>query len=211
MKELQKVTLAILIVGSSLVAMAAADPTMGVTPQPVGIATGETFVAEVTMDLTGAAIYAAEYRLSFDPTILKAIEQTQGTFLCQGGTETIVAPIPDEINNTKGIVQYAETRVGDPATVGGATESGILASVTFEAICDDGTCGLNITKPKLAAVFGCPDDIRIKSLNADDIDITNGPYTIGAYPSGDLNHDYDVADAIDATIMIQTFVEDITL
>ena len=103
--------LAILIVGSSLVAMAAADPTMGVTPQPVSVATGETFVAEVTVDMTGAAIYAAEYRLCFNPTSLKAIEQTQVTFLCQDGAETVVAPIPDEINNTKGMVQYAEDMI----------------------------------------------------------------------------------------------------
>jgi hypothetical protein len=136
MKELQKVMLTILIVGSHLVAMAAADPAMTVSEQPTDIAIGETFVAEVTVDPAGTEIYAAEYDLHFDPTILEAIEQTQGTFLSHGDVETILAPISDEINNSKGMVQYAETRVGDPETVGGATESGILASVTFEVIGD---------------------------------------------------------------------------
>ena len=154
MKELQKGILTILLVCSSLVAIAAADPTMGVSEQPAGIVMGETFTAEVTVDPAGAEIYAAQYDLRFDPTILEAIEQTQGTFLSQGGVETIVASIPDEINNTIGKIQYAETRANDPVTVGGATESGLLASVTFKVI-GDGISTLTLSNVEYVK----PDDL----------------------------------------------------
>ena len=160
MKELQKVILTILLVFSSLVAIAAADPTMSVSEQPAGIAIGETFTAEVTVDPAGAEIYAAQYDLRFDPTIMEAIEQSQGTFLSQGGVETIVASIPDEINNTIGKIQYAETRTDNPETVGGATGSGLLASVTFKVI-GDGISTLTLSN----VAYVTPDDLMSESVS----------------------------------------------
>ena len=129
MKETQKVLMTILLVGLSLVTVAAADPTMSVSQQPTGIAINDTFAVEVTVNPAGGEIYAASYDLYFDTTVLEAIEQIQGDFLSQGGAETLEHV--NEINNTRGKMTYVETKTGD---VGGATEPGALASITFKVI-----------------------------------------------------------------------------
>ena len=129
MKETQKVLMTVLLVGLSLVTVAAADPTMSVSQQPGDVAMNDTFTAEVTVNPAGGEIYAASYDLYFDATILEAIGQTQGDFLSQGGAETL--EYVNEINNTRGKITYVETRTGD---VGGATEPGPLASITFKVI-----------------------------------------------------------------------------
>ena len=170
MKELQKGILTILLVCSSLVAIAAADPTMSVSEQPAGITIGETFTAEVTVDPAGAEIYAAQCDLYFDHTILEAIEQTQGTFLSQG--DAIVQKVLNTINNTAGKIEYGETRLGDPETVGGATATGVLVSVTFEVI-GEGVSTLTLRDVMCVT----PDDLRdpepTSDLTSDNVDDEN--------------------------------------
>jgi hypothetical protein len=132
MKKIGRIILTILLVCSFLVTMAAADPTMRVSEQPTGIAVGDTFTAKVTVDPMGGEIYAAQYDLRFNTTILEATEQMQGDFLSQGGVETYT--VLNTINNTLGKIEYGETRLGNQETVGGATATGVLASITFEVI-----------------------------------------------------------------------------
>lgn len=132
MKQMQKVIITILLVCLSLITVAAADPTMSVSQQPGDVGLNDTFTAEVTVNPAGGEIYAASYDLYFDATILEAIEQTQGDFLSQGGAETY--EYLNEINNTRGKITYVETRTGSEETVGGATETGLLASITFKVI-----------------------------------------------------------------------------
>jgi hypothetical protein len=105
---------------------------MSVSAQPDDAGLNETFTAEVTVNPAGGEIYAASYDLYFDTTVLEAIEQTQGDFLSQGGAETY--EYLNEINNTRGKITYVETRTGSEETVGGATETGLLASITFKVI-----------------------------------------------------------------------------
>jgi hypothetical protein len=112
----------------------AADPVMSVSQQPVDAGLSDTFTVEVTVDPAGGEIYAAQYDLRFDPTILRAIGQMQGNFLSHGGVETYM--VLNTINNTTGKIEYGETRLGDPEIVGGATEPGVLASINFEVIGD---------------------------------------------------------------------------
>jgi len=209
MKEMRKAILTILLVCSSLVAMAAADPAMTVSEQPTDIAIGKTFVADVVVDPAGDEIYAAQYNLRFDPTILKAINQMQGTFLSHGGVETIVAPIPDKINNIIGKVQYAETRLGDPDAVGGATEPGVLASVIFEVI-GEGVSTLTLSDVE----YVIPGDLTSEpgDLNGDGV-ITSADTVIalqmavrGEYdPLADVNGDGSVT-SIDALMIQQVAV-----
>jgi len=130
MKGIRIIT--VLLVCLSMVTLAVADPTMSVTPQPTGLAVGDTFKAEVTVDPAGAKIYAAQYDLYFNSTILRATEQTQRDFLSQGDAKTHV--VLNTINNTIGKIEYGETGLGDPETVGGATATGVLASINFEVI-----------------------------------------------------------------------------
>ena len=131
MKEMQKVIIMVLLVVSCMINLAAAAE-MSVSQQPTDVEIGDTFTVDVTVDPMGDAIYAAQYDLSFNANILSATAQTPGDFLSQGGTETMV-PM-NTIDNTIGKMTYSETRLGDPES--GATESGVLASITFEVIGD---------------------------------------------------------------------------
>jgi hypothetical protein len=131
MKEMQKVMIMVLLVVSCMINLAAAAE-MSVSPQPTNVEIGNTFTVDVTVDPMGDEIYAAQYDLSFNANILGATAQTPGDFLSQGGTETMV-PM-NTIDNTVGKMTYSETRLGDPES--GATESGVLASITFEVIGD---------------------------------------------------------------------------
>jgi len=204
-KELQKVTITFLLVCSSLVAMAAADPAMSVTSQPIGVAIGETFTAEVTVDPAGAEIYGVQYDLYFDHTILNATSQAQGDFLSQG--DAIVKEIVNTINNTAGKIEYAETRLGD---VGGATTTGILASITFEVI-GDGISTLTLSD----VMYAMPDDLIdpiIGDLSGDGV-ITSADAVIaleiavrGEYdPLADINGDGCVT-SLDAFMIRQVAV-----
>ena len=126
---MKRIIILLAVIAVSMMGIASADPTMTVSQQPGDVAVNDTFTAEVTVDPAGGEIYAASYDLYFDTTVLEAIEQTQGDFLSQGGAETY--EYLNEINNTRGKITYVETRTGD---VGGATEPGLLASITFKVI-----------------------------------------------------------------------------
>jgi len=134
----------------------AVDPVISVSEQPTGIVIGDTFTAEVTVDPAGAEIYAAQYDLYFNSTILRASGQMQGTFLSQGDAGTHVGL--NTINNTVGKIQYAETRTGVPETVGGATKPGILASINFEVI-GEGVSTLTLSDVLYDVLYVTPDDL----------------------------------------------------
>ena len=142
---MKKIIILLVIMVSSLIPIVAADPVTSVSQQPPDIAINDTFIAEVTVDPVDGEIYAASYRLYFNSTILKAIEQTQGDFLSQGGAE--MYEVVNEINNTIGKIQYGEIRLGTPETVGGATTHGVLASITFTVI-GEGVGALTLSNVK---------------------------------------------------------------
>jgi hypothetical protein len=70
--------------------------------------------------------------------MLKVNDQSKGTFLSSDGAETV--EMLNGINNAVGKAEYGETRRGG---VGGATESGVLTSISFEAL-GQGTCELTL-------------------------------------------------------------------
>lgn len=69
------------------------------------------------------SVYGAELKLLFDNKLLEGVGIEQGTFL--GGS-----PVVNSVNNEKGEMTYAETRVGN---VTGVRAKGILAKATFRA------------------------------------------------------------------------------
>ena len=197
-----------LIALTCLLQVASASPKMFIEPSSSIVANGSTFTVDVKVGPMGEEVTIAKYILQFDNTHLKAISQTPGTFLSMGGEETTIDK--NEFNNTDGTVTYGEFITAQPdETHFGVYTQGTLASITFEVICDEGAGGLNITKPKLGVVFGRPDDIRVKSLDADDIEVFNGSYMVSSYPRGDLNHNYVAADIGDVVLMVQASVGDI--
>ena len=119
----------------------AAEGSVSVTPQTITASPGDTFTIEIIADPAGSEIYGAECKLYFENTLLKATEQSKGAFISHDGAETI--EVSNNINNDIGVVEYGETRMGDPAIIGSVTDSGVLTSITFEAI-GSGTCELRL-------------------------------------------------------------------
>ncbi len=101
---------------------------------------GDTITVNITVYPEGSSVYAASYTLYFNKTLLNATSQTQGPFLSQDGESTNV--FVNEINNTLGRIEYAESRMG---TLVGVNGSGVLATITFHVIGEEGVSMLNIS------------------------------------------------------------------
>jgi hypothetical protein len=89
---------------------------------------GDTFAVDV--DVTGITdLYAFQFDLSFDPTLLSAVSVTEGDFLPSGGTTFF---IPGTIDNVGGTVSAnADTLIG---AIPGVTGDGMLAEFEFTAL-----------------------------------------------------------------------------
>ena len=159
------VSLVLLNLAFSSIAQAAPaqTPTISVSPSSIEKSQGDTFTIEIVVDPKGEEIYAVQYDLYFDTSILNATSQTRGTFLSQDGVDTIEAV--NEINNSIGKVEYGETRTGES----GITNSGVLASISFEVIGTSGKSGLKLG------------DVILSDQNAESIEteINSGICTIG--------------------------------
>lgn len=110
----------------------AAESSVSVSPQTISASQGDVFNIDIIVDPAGNEVYGAQYGLDFDKNMLKATSQNQGTFLSHDNTDTI--ELINNIDNAIGRVDYGETRIGDPEAVGGTSENGVLASITFEVI-----------------------------------------------------------------------------
>ena len=195
-----------------LLQVASAAPKMFIQPSSQTVTNGSTFTVNVVVGPIGSEITSAECNLQFDNTHLRAISYAPGPFLKQSGEETELNPYND-FNNTDGTVMYGEwiTDAPDDDTEGVRTQ-GTLASITFEAICDGVTGGLNFTYLEMAEVTGRDEgSIKVTYLYTSDIDVNNGSYMVSSYPRGDLDHNGVAADAADVAMMIDASVGDITL
>jgi len=117
-----------------------ASPVVSVEPSCQKVASGEIFTVNITVYPEGSEVYGASYTLYFNNTLLNATGLTQGTFLSQDGAETYLWV--DEINNTLGKVEYAESR---KKTTSGVNTSGVLTIITFQAIAERGLSGLHLS------------------------------------------------------------------
>ena len=105
-----------------------------VEPAYLEVSQGANFTVNITVDPEGDEVMGAEYKLYFDNTLLNATDQVQGTFL--GGY-----PLVNDINNTLGRIRYGEMIISGAA----ATAPGVLASITFQVIGEQGVCDLFLT------------------------------------------------------------------
>ena len=74
-------------------------------------------------------LYAFQFDIGFDPTILSATNTTEGAFLPSGGATFFVAGTIDNVGGT--ITDTADTLIGAVPGVGG---DGVLATLQFQAI-----------------------------------------------------------------------------
>ncbi len=132
-------------------------PVVSVSPSSMKVSQGQIFTVNITVDPKGNEIYGVQYDLYFDNGILKAISQTQGTFLGQDGAETYV--FVNETDNTVGIVKYGESRIG---VKNGVTSPGILSTISFEVVGTSGKSDLKLSNVKLSDATGKSVDAEIE-------------------------------------------------
>jgi hypothetical protein len=106
-------------------AMTAAVP---VQPSSVTTAPGQLITVDVQVG-TVSGLYAGQFDLSFDPSIVTAVAVIQGDFLSTGSSTFF---IPGTIDNTAGTITFnADTR---ETAIAGVSGSGRLAQVQFQAV-----------------------------------------------------------------------------
>ena len=101
---------------------------------------GDNFTVDIAVYPEGSEVYGASYTLNFNNTLLNATLQTQGPFLRQDGKSSNI--FRNVINNTLGTIEYAESRMGVDY---GVSDPGILATITFTAIGEEGISPLTLT------------------------------------------------------------------
>ena len=140
-----------------------ASPVVSVEPSCQKVAPGEIFTVNITVYPEGSEVFGACYTLYFNNTLLNATELTQGTFLSQDGAKTNVWV--DDIYNIDpvGRVEYAETQ---KETTSGVNNSGVLTTITFQAIAEHGVSGLCLSDLDgviLSDPWVCPILTRVKN------------------------------------------------
>jgi hypothetical protein len=137
---------------------------ISVEPSHLEVSQGENFTVNIMVNPAGSEVMSTQYDLHFDNTLLNVVDQSKGTFLSHDGASTI--NVLNNINNTGGWVGYGETRTG---VTNGVTTSGILASITFQVIAEQGVSELHLK------------DVKVSDPNANpvvSIEVNNGTCNI---------------------------------
>jgi hypothetical protein len=140
-----------------------ADGIANVSAGSASVAVGDVFDIPVSVSNV-SDLYAFQFDLSFDPTILELLNISEGSFLPTAGTTFF---IPGTIDNTAGTATAtADTLIG---AIPGATGSGDLADFEFEAL------ALGTTALTLANV-----SLLDSSLNPIAFSTTNGQVMVSS-------------------------------
>ena len=111
--------------GSALPARAA---TVLINPSNQSVMVGQTF--SVNVSISGVAdLYAFQFDLGYDPTLLSATNVSEGAFLPTGGSTLF---LPGTIDNTAGSIAFTADGLQGP--VAGVSGSGVLALAEFTAL-----------------------------------------------------------------------------
>ena len=131
------------------------------------------FIANINVNPNGLAVYAVQYELTYNISVLKPELQLKQAFLSEFGDTMVIV---NKIDHTTGKISYAETLKGP----GSVNESGTLASVHFTVIGESGdTSILNLSD----VIIVNPDVIPynpIEIVNAS-VTIANQPPAITTY------------------------------
>jgi len=144
-----------------------ATPKISVNPSFIEASPGENFTIEIRIDPNGAEIYAVQYDLYFNPNILNATSQSQGTLLSKDGATTSV--LINKINNTIGKIEYGETRMGVKE---GVKEAGVISYISFEVL-GTGKSGLNLSN----VILSDPNATSIETTIESGIVVVGAPAT----------------------------------
>jgi hypothetical protein len=128
------------------------SPKIYVNPRVSSKAPSENFTVDVVMAsiTTNKSLYAWEFDMSFNSTILNVTSIMQGPFLKTLG-DTSWNMAPPLIDNKEGTVVATEAFISFPPK--GATGSGVLANITFQVL-DEGETQLHFYKTGLRTYNG---------------------------------------------------------
>jgi len=163
----------ILLPAAASTSAMASTPEVSVVPAVINTNVGNRFTINVTVSPAGNEIYGAQCTLRFDPSILQVVKQTKGTFLSQDGASTV--EVKNSFNNTRGTVEYGETRVG---VKNGVEEPGTLTSISFEVV-GTGTSDLEL----LDVIMSDPHAESIKTIVNNGSCVTGGGETSTETPT----------------------------
>ena len=131
--------MAVLTILVCLFATSAQAAQMSVEPVYQEVFQGDNVTVDITVYPEGSEVYGASYTLHFNNTLLNATTQVKGPFITQDGAGSNT--YQNKINNTIGEIIYAEARSG---ALDGVTGSGVLTTITFQAIGEGGVSSLNL-------------------------------------------------------------------
>jgi adhesin HecA-like repeat protein len=118
------IILFVVVVSTTLMA----DPVLSVQPPSVNVTSGQNFSVDVIV--SGVTdLFAYQFDLGFNPSVVRADGVTEGSFLATGGSTLF---IPGSIDNVGGAV----SNNGDTllTAISGVSGGGTLASFEFTAV-----------------------------------------------------------------------------
>lgn len=118
----------LLVIVLSGLTPAFASPIVSIQPSSLSVPLGNSFTLDVSI-ADVADLYALQFDITFDPTIISALSITEGSFLLGGGSTFF---IPGDINNNVGTISFTgDTLIGG---ISGVTGSGVLATLNFQSL-----------------------------------------------------------------------------
>ncbi|HDN65226.1 MAG TPA: hypothetical protein ENF23_02845 [Methanosarcinales archaeon] len=172
----------ILIVLICFLAAPALAAQMSVEPAYQEVFQGDNITVNITVTTEGDEnVYAASYTLYFNNTLLNATSLAKGPFLSHDGNPSYLQRPPTEIDNAAGEIKYAEYKIG---TVPGVTGYGVLSTITFQVIGEEGTSQLNLSDLDFALLYSAPPDYGPVPTT-----LNNGGVEIRKGICGDVNDD----------------------
>jgi len=152
---------------------AQANPMISVDPAYLKASHGDTFTVNITVDPANEKIRGAAFELYFNNSLLNATSLAQGTFF--SGFDTWFR---GETDNITGKIDYGEAITGDEGK--GVTESGKLATITFQAIGEHGVSKLRFEEILLSDPWAS--EISNVTINNGTVEI-EAPFLIYGYVS----------------------------
>lgn len=101
---------------------------ISVSPAHTTVVEGGAFSVDVVIGGV-TNLFAYQFDVAFDPTMLQAVAVSEGAFLSLGGPTFF---IPGTIDNINGAVWASAGSI--QGTSGGASGSGVIATITFNAV-----------------------------------------------------------------------------
>jgi general secretion pathway protein D len=116
--------------------------TISIESSPVTVSPGQTFTLDVDVSSV-TDLYAFQFDIAFNPSVLDAVDINEGAFLPSGGTTFFITGTIDNMGGT--ISSNADSLFG---AISGVDGSGVLATVDFIAIAP-GDSAINILNESL--------------------------------------------------------------